>query len=80
MFPPRRFHPNPILFGPGLGFDPFLFGFGFGPYCDPFWNNFGCDGFGRTAVRRLAEYPHDCRSDLRDRRKRAPGVGRAAAR
>jgi hypothetical protein len=49
MFPPRRFHPNPILFGPGFfgfGFDPFFFGFDFGPGCDPYWNNLGCNGFG----------------------------------
>lgn len=53
MFPPTRFYPNPILygpgygfFGPGFGFDPFFFDFGFGPGCDPYWSNFGCSGFG----------------------------------
>ncbi len=47
MFPPRRFHPGPIFFGPGFGFYPF-FGFGFGLNCDPFfWNwDAGCNGLG----------------------------------
>lgn len=52
-FPPRRFPPGPIRFGPGYGygygfgwggFYPFGFGLGFGPVCDPFWD-FGCDAF-----------------------------------